>query len=252
MHRTLARLSQRSPLRQSKRQRHIALLLLNVTLAVCGCSLAVSRHRTADADSFRLLGSPTVTGRRAVVGGLPVILASSLAAGCSNAAVATFDTINVFGRIATPECYGKTASRATCQINSDKLKRRVFRDGESGISLSEFKSRLNELEFEWPLKPYGETSENKEKTATLNKPAELSVWKEISKAKNLVDPFYLNGKDRDRVNRAVQSDSVTDEALQAFVKILGKNGNSINKEDLTSLDGMDWFQFVDLMTSESP
>jgi len=173
-------------------------------------------------------------------------------AGSSSTALEVLDVIKMFGRMANPSCFGSVAKHASCTIDTSSLGKQLFAQPSSSSSKmtkEELKTKVNEMAFEWPLKPYG-TKEERVKTATLNKPAELNEWKNQAKIKNLGDPFYLNGKDRDRLNAAVGFDNVSDEALDALFNALSKDGKSIGEEDIQLLSGMDWFEFSSLIFNQ--
>mmetsp|Transcript_26640 Transcript_26640/g.42832 ORF Transcript_26640/g.42832 Transcript_26640/m.42832 type:complete len:129 (-) Transcript_26640:151-537(-) len=121
--------------------------------------------------------------------------------------------------------------------------------GSSSISKEQFKENIRDLQFEWPLKPYGQEMENKVKTVILNKPAELSEWKEAARRKNLGDPFYLNASEREKLNKAISAEELTEAAVDALFKILSSDGNSIRADDISRLSGMDWYAFSDLLSS---
>jgi len=166
--------------------------------------------------------------------------------------VEVFDVVNLFGRMANPTCFGSIAKHASCQIDTKSLGVQLFSDAassSSAISKEDLKNRVNEMAFEWPLKPYG-TEDQRAKTVTLNKPAELSEWKTQAKRKNLGDLFYLNGSDRDRVNSALAKDPVSDQAIDNLFKALSKDGKSVGKEDIALLSGMDWFEFSSLIFNQ--
>merc|ERR1712146_723958 len=113
--------------------------------------------------------SRNIRSRRNVIKGVPLAWAISSSAlnlmkednaVAAGLAVTKYDTVSLFGRIATSSCYGKIANRATCQIDGDNLMGRLLR-GSSSISKEQFKENIRDLQFEWPLKPYGQEMENK-------------------------------------------------------------------------------------------
>ena len=84
--------------------------------------------------------------------------------------VPVMDVLQVYGRLAGPECFGKTvpaAAGASCQL-TDKI---------SDATEAEFEARLAALPFRWPLKPYGTAaSPSNVKTVAINKNAETAVY----------------------------------------------------------------------------
>ena len=84
--------------------------------------------------------------------------------------VPVIDVLQIYGRLAGPECFGKTvpaAAGASCQL-TDKI---------SDATEAEFEARLAALPFRWPLKPYGTAaSPSNVKTVAINKNAETAVY----------------------------------------------------------------------------
>ena len=81
--------------------------------------------------------------------------------------VPVMDVLQVYGRLAGPECFGKTvppSAGASCQLTAERI-RETIGDSEAG-----FEARLAALPFRWPLKPYGTAaSPSNVKTVAINK-----------------------------------------------------------------------------------
>mmetsp|Transcript_26435 Transcript_26435/g.36906 ORF Transcript_26435/g.36906 Transcript_26435/m.36906 type:complete len:243 (-) Transcript_26435:236-964(-) len=235
------------PRPQRGNSRYHAVLLAAGTIALlCAASVSVSSQNALSRN----------ISRRNVIKSSPLAWATSTAAltlikknaAAADLSVTKYDTVSLFGRIATSSCYGKIANRATCQIDGENLMGRLLK-GSSSISKEQLKENIRDLQFEWPLKPYGQEKENKVKTVILNKPAELSEWKEAARRKNLGDPFYLNASGREKLNKAISTEELTDDAVDALFKILSSDGKSIRADDISRLSGMDWYAFSDLLGS---
>ena len=90
--------------------------------------------------------------------------------------VPVMDVLQVYGRLAGPECFGKTvpaAAGASCQLTAERIRETI------GDVTSEagFEARLAALPFRWPLKPYGTAaSPSNVKTVAINKNAETAVY----------------------------------------------------------------------------
>jgi hypothetical protein len=88
--------------------------------------------------------------------------------------VPVMDVLQVYGRLAGPECFGKTvppSAGASCQLTAERI-RETIGDSEAG-----FEARLAALPFRWPLKPYGTAaSPSNVKTVAINKNAETAVY----------------------------------------------------------------------------
>ena len=88
--------------------------------------------------------------------------------------VPVMDVLQVYGRLAGSECFGKTvplSAGASCQLTAERI-RETIGDSEAG-----FEARLAALPFRWPLKPYGTAaSPSNVKTVAINKNAETAVY----------------------------------------------------------------------------
>ena len=92
----------------------------------------------------------------------------------ATAPVPVMDVLQVYGRLAGPECFGKTvppSAGASCQLTAERI-RETIGESEAG-----FEARLAALPFRWPLKPYGTAaSPSNVKTVAINKNAETAVY----------------------------------------------------------------------------
>ena len=88
--------------------------------------------------------------------------------------VPVMDVLQVYGRLAGPECFGKTvpaAAGASCQLTAERIRETI------GDTEAVFEARLAALPFRWPLKPYGTAaSPSNVKTVAINKNAETAVY----------------------------------------------------------------------------
>ena len=90
--------------------------------------------------------------------------------------VPVMDVLQVYGRLAGPECFGKTvppSAGASCQLTAERIRETIGDvKNEAG-----FEARLDALPFRWPLKPYGTAaSPSNAKTVAINKNAETAVY----------------------------------------------------------------------------
>ena len=89
--------------------------------------------------------------------------------------VPVLDVLQVYGRLAGPECFGKTvpvAAGASCQLTAERIRETIGDVSEAG-----FEARVATMPFRWPLKPYGTAaSPSNAKTVAINKNAETAVY----------------------------------------------------------------------------
>ena len=93
----------------------------------------------------------------------------------ATAPVPVMDVLQVYGRLAGPECFGKTVparAGASCQLTAARIRETIDNTNEA-----EFEARLAALPFRWPLKPFGTAaSPSNVKTVAINKNAETAVY----------------------------------------------------------------------------
>eukprot|EP00472_Partenskyella_glossopodia_P004713 CAMPEP_0197526434 /NCGR_PEP_ID=MMETSP1318-20131121/17832_1 /TAXON_ID=552666 /ORGANISM="Partenskyella glossopodia, Strain RCC365" /LENGTH=262 /DNA_ID=CAMNT_0043080597 /DNA_START=14 /DNA_END=802 /DNA_ORIENTATION=- len=221
---------------------------------VVGAAVTLGGMHASASETHSTIGSSPSVTRRGVVAGLPfAAVACAMARNGAKAAdvvtASTFDKVSVFGRLADSGCYGNVAKHASCTIDQKSVSLKLFGNDIKNAKLSkdELKEKLNQMPFEWPLKPFGVSADQKQKTVTLNKPAELTEWKYAATRKNMGNSFYLNGSDRDKLNRALESENVSDDAVEVLFKLLSSDGKIVKAGDIKKVSGMDWYDFTDMV-----
>ena len=130
---------------------------------------------------------------------IAVVLAVTITAPIStppiNPPLPVVEVVKVYGRLAGPTCYGMTAPPASsCQIQRQDLlqKLNLLDDDGNAETARSIQSRkewgitLEQLDFQWPLKPYG-VDKSLSKTAVMNKGAETRVFMDELEARGLYD-----------------------------------------------------------------
>ena len=154
--------------------------------------------------------------------------------------VPVMDVLQVYGRLAGPECFGKTvpaAAGASCQLTAERI-REAIGESEAG-----FEARLASLPFRWPLKPYGTAaSPSNVKTVAINKNAETAVYmRELEQRRlyNRNDPTGpLPTSLRPALDAQLSRESINPEASKIAFRAL---------RDAPTLD---WFSFLERIGAE--
>ncbi len=159
----------------------------------------------------------------------------------ATAPVPVLDVLQVYGRLAGPECFGKTvpaAAGASCQLTAERLRETIGETSEAG-----FEARLATLPFRWPLKPYGTAaSPSNVKTVAINKNAETAVYmRELEQRRlyNRNDPTGpLPTSLRPALDAQLSRESINPEASKLAFRAL---------RDAPTLD---WFSFLERIGAE--
>jgi hypothetical protein len=218
----------------------------------CTC-LAITRAIAAGLlastiSTSNLVDNPSLSSTGATVAPIPVL-----------------EIIVIYGKLAGSQCYGKLAPKdSSCQVTLKD----VYADfgispgndnASSALTRDEFRTRLNDLEFQWPLKPYGVEKSN-DKTATMNKGAETRVFMEELEQRGFYDRRNPTGplptSLRPQLNQALQNEGVNSEASDRVFDALVWGGEMNSKLSVVQIEkifgnGMDYYGFLDLIGKES-
>ena len=100
-----------------------------------------------------------------------------------------------YGKLAGKTCYGKLApSGSSCQLPLADLGKELGLESEdSSLTKEEYNRRINALEFQWPLKPYGIGNEKSlAKTSVINKGAETAYYMdELERRGRIIKSHFL-------------------------------------------------------------
>ena len=175
--------------------------------------------------------------------------------------VPILEVIKVYGRMAGHQCYGKSAPKgSSCQLMMQDMKEKFQLDEQhSLISRSEFGERLDRLNFEWPLKPYGVES-SLAKTVSMNKGAETRIFMDQLESRGLYDRRNPTGplptSLRPQLNQLLQKEpldpATVDRVYESFVND-GSSTQDLTFDRAKSLlqDGMDYYGFLELVGKTS-
>ena len=159
----------------------------------------------------------------------------------ATAPVPVMDVLQIYGRLAGPECFGKTvppSAGASCQLTAERI-RETIGDSEAG-----FEARLAALPFRWPLKPYGTAaSPSNVKTVAINKNAETAVYMRELEQRRMYNPQDPTGplptSLRPALDAQLSRESINPEASKLAFRAL--------RGDAPTLD---WFSFLDRIGAE--
>lgn len=177
--------------------------------------------------------------------------------------IPVLEVIKVYGHLASSECYGSIAPRgSSCQLPLDHIVDTLGFKGNtdgSAISQHDFLQRIQELPFQWPLKPYG-IEKSLTKTATMNKGAETRVYMEELERRGLYDKRNPTGplptSLRPTLNQQLGKEDVDPIVVERVFQALngGKEGDLTVerlKEAFQGQDALDYYSFLDLIGKES-
>ena len=158
----------------------------------------------------------------------------------ATAPVPVMDVLQIYGRLAGPECFGKTvpaAAGASCQLTAERIRETI------GVSEAEFEARVAKMPFRWPLKPYGTAaSPSNVKTVAINKNAETAVYmRELEQRRlyNRNDPTGpLPTSLRPALDAQLSRESINPEASKLAFRAL-RNAPTL-----------DWFSFLERIGAE--
>eukprot|EP00541_Cyclophora_tenuis_P009417 CAMPEP_0116571178 /NCGR_PEP_ID=MMETSP0397-20121206/17405_1 /TAXON_ID=216820 /ORGANISM="Cyclophora tenuis, Strain ECT3854" /LENGTH=213 /DNA_ID=CAMNT_0004099225 /DNA_START=1100 /DNA_END=1738 /DNA_ORIENTATION=- len=168
--------------------------------------------------------------------------------------VPILEVIKVYGKVAGPTCFGKTAPKgSSCQATREDFDR--FTGGSSSNSKEQLAAQLNKMDFQWPLKPYG-VEKSEYKTAIVNKGAETRLYTEELEQRGLYDRRNPTGplptSLRPNLNRILQQEGVSQDAVDlVFDRLAGTNG-ILNADFLfQGRPTIDYYDFLEFLGKKS-
>lgn len=186
--------------------------------------------------------------------------------------IPVLEVLKVYGKLAGPDCYGKKAPQgSSCQIRLQDLEQTFLSldTNESNgattankrtiVSREEFESKLERIEFQWPLKPYGINEKTLTKTSVMNKGAETRVFMEELESRALYDSRNPTGplptSLRPVLNRHLQSEGILDaRAIDlAYEALFGGSGDDNGRGLLMGEETkfIDYYDFLKLIGPNS-
>ena len=175
--------------------------------------------------------------------------------------VPVLEVVKVYGKLAGPECYGKQSPKgSSCQINLNDLTQNLFSSPSTALSKDDFAKMLEQMEFQWPLKPFGvDASASLSKTAVMNKGAETRVFMEELERRGLYDARNPMGplptSLRPTLNQQLQSEGILDNrAIDRTYETLivgeGSRSELLRADDATT-KFLDYYDFLKLFGPSS-
>ncbi|VEU34743.1 unnamed protein product [Pseudo-nitzschia multistriata] len=176
--------------------------------------------------------------------------------------VPVLEILKVYGKLAGPNCYGKKAPPgSSCQIRlrdleqafspleTDGSNANTAENPSSVISREEFASKLERMEFQWPLKPYGINEKSLTKTAIMNKGAETRVFMEELESREMYDPRNPAGplptSLRPALNRELEREGIRDaRAIDLAYEALIGSGESKGMLRAEQTEYIDYYDFL--------
>lgn len=169
------------------------------------------------------------------------------------------EVIKVYGKLAGPSCYGRIAPRgSSCQIMESELKQILLRQ-DASISRDVFGERLEQANFQWPLKPYGVEKSN-DKTALMNKGAETRLYMDELIASGLYDARNPTGplptSLRPQLNLLLQTQGLEEKTTDRVYDILRRGSGEITAAKIHDLmsennGALDYYDFVRLLGADT-
>mmetsp|Transcript_28187 Transcript_28187/g.39655 ORF Transcript_28187/g.39655 Transcript_28187/m.39655 type:complete len:230 (+) Transcript_28187:179-868(+) len=177
--------------------------------------------------------------------------------------VPVLEVIKAYGSLAGNECYGSQAPRgSSCQLPLSYLKDELgftssTSSNENSLTSAQFAQRINILNFQWPLKPYGR-DKSLSKTATMNKGAETYVFMDELEKRGLYDrrnptgplPTSLRPQLNLELNREGIDPKTIDVIFQAFANSGEKLTGTSLDESFHGKETLDYYEFLDLIGSD--
>ena len=155
--------------------------------------------------------------------------------------VPVMDVLQVYGRLAGPECFGKTvpaAAGASCQLTAERIRETIGDESEAG-----FEARLAALPFRWPLKPYGTAaSPSNAKTVAINKNAETAVYMRELEQRRLYDSHDPTGPLPTSLRPALDA--------QLSREPISPEASKLAFRALRDAPTLDWFSFLERIGAE--
>jgi hypothetical protein len=181
--------------------------------------------------------------------------------------VPVLEIVKVYGTLAGSDCYGSQApSGSSCQLPLAALEKSLrlskpldtdtpgsFRES---ITQDEFDSSLQNLNFQWPLKPYGLNNEaSLKKTTVMNKGAETRVYMDELESRGLYDRRNPTGplptSLRPKLNRALQAEGIDPGVSRLAFESFGGSKGVLTKHSLEAVFGdtdmIDYYGFLELI-----
>ena len=238
-----------------------------IAFASGGSTTKAYGRRAVATNAVLALGVVSVTA-----GGTSGDAAAPAADSSDGSELRVTDVIRIYGRLAGRECFGKavpTAAGASCQMTVDHAVVALgLHETAQGIDEGQFLTRLEALQFEWPLKPWGAAkSDSNAKTVTVNKSAETSVFMAELERRELYDRRNPTGplptSLRSALDKQVQADGVDAAAARkCFRALLGGDvepGALLTAERLERTirvatggeRALDYYSFQTLVTEQS-
>ena len=164
-----------------------------------------------------------------------------------------------YGKLASNTCFGKTSPPgSSCQLSLSDLERELGLDSdEARLTSEEFNRRINALDFQWPLKPYGINDKSQEKTGVINKGAETAYYMDELEARGLYDRRNPTGplptSLRPKLNAILNGEGIDDNASRVLFGALAGDfaAEQLTKEGLSRSFGgesvIDYYGFLDLV-----
>ena len=190
--------------------------------------------------------------------------------------VPALQVINVYGRLAGSVCFGNISPPgSSCQLplsylkeelhinennnidNSDSSKP-VIATSHDSLTRDEFKKRLEELQFQWPLKPYG-IEKSLTKTSIMNKGAETALYMDELERRGFYDRRNPTGplptSLRPKLNEAMNNEIIDEETLYVVFQALSGDSNDLTKDRLEKIfdgrEALDYYSFVGIVGNEN-
>jgi hypothetical protein len=170
------------------------------------------------------------------------------------------EVVKVYGKLAGPECYGlKAPPGSSCQVHLQDLEQALSLDATTKLSKDEFAARLEKMNFQWPLKPYG-VDKSLSKTAVMNKGGETRVFMEELEKRGLYDRRNPTGplptSLRPALNKQLQAEGLDPRAIDlVFRAFSGGKSNGATAAQIEKLfggkDEMDYYDFLNIVGTES-
>lgn len=173
------------------------------------------------------------------------------------------EIIKVYGRLAGPECYGlKAPPGSSCQMQQEEFEKLFHLENQaSRLSREEFTSKLEKLDFQWPLKPYG-IDKSLAKTAVVNKGAETRVFMDEIESRGLYDRRNPTGplptSLRPALNKKLQQEGLDARAVDlvysAFIAGSGDN-KDLTAEQVPKIfrsgEQLDYYEFLQIIGTDA-
>jgi hypothetical protein len=167
------------------------------------------------------------------------------------------EIVKVYGKLAGTECYGKSAPRdSSCEAILRDIEVKFQLDETKSLTREEFREKLNSIDFQWPLKPFG-VDKSLSKTATMNKGAETRVYMEELERRGFYDRRNPTGplptSLRPQLNAALQREGVKPRTTDIIFDALGGTNGRLEAGQISAIfkHNLDYYGFLDLIGKDS-